>query len=178
MRSGESAVLLGGSPNLLRLSAGNPSPDQREVTAGFAAQAGWSSGTDTISLASHEFGVLAIPVTPPVAPAITTLRAEVDAGGVAVLGPITPVVTAPAATHCILALDAGSASSPSPVGLHPAVAGRHLPQKGYGWVGAAPQSRDRGRPDPLRRDFVNDVPARTLRIAVPAGNVDAHLLVG
>jgi alpha-glucuronidase len=45
-------------------------------------------------------------------------------------------------------------------------------------VGDAPQSRDRGTPDVLRRDFVNDTTARTLRIAIPADSHAVHMLVG
>ncbi|MEQ7126554.1 alpha-glucuronidase family glycosyl hydrolase [Actinopolymorpha sp. B11F2] len=179
VRPAETAVLLGGWPNVLKLRVGNASPKQREVTVGVAAAPGWSSGTDTAALASREFGVLAVPITPPIAPEIGMVQAAVEAGGLPVLGPSTPVITAPAGPHCVLALDAGSVSSPLLPGYR-----RLSPSSGwdaavgYGWVGAAPQSRDRGGPDTLRRDFVNDTTARTLRIALPAGVFDAYVLVG
>ncbi|WP_084678263.1 alpha-glucuronidase family glycosyl hydrolase [Actinopolymorpha alba] len=179
LRPAESRVFLGGWPNVLRLSVGNASTTGRAVTVGFAAKDGWSTGTDTTTLTPREFGDVSIPVTPPIKPEITTLRAEVNAGGLGVLQPLVDTITAPAGSHCFLALDAGSASSPiMPSYRRLAPGDAWDPQRGYGWVGAAPQSRDRGRPDPLRQDFVNDVAARTLRIAVPAGTFEAYLLVG
>ncbi|WP_410792275.1 hypothetical protein [Kribbella sp. C-35] len=51
--------------------------------------------------------------------------------------------------------------------------------RGYGWVGTAPQGRDRGSTwDALRRDFCGDYPARTLRITLPPGPVRLLALVG
>src|SRR5690606_23566238 len=43
------------------------------------------------------------------------------------------------------------------------------PTRGYGWVGAPPQARDRQVLDPLRRDFVFNREVGTLRLAVPPG---------
>lgn len=172
-------LLLGGWPNLVQLSVGNASADEVAVTAGFEVPDGWSSGTGSVAVPSREFGVLEVPVTPPIAPQLRTLRADVDAGGLEVLGRSTEVVTAPAGQHCVLALDAGTASSPalaSYTRLSPDDAWDA--SRGYGWVGDAPQSRIREGFDALRRDFVNDVVARTLRVAVPAGEHRAYLLVG
>lgn len=93
--------------------------------------------------------------------------------------PPTPL-TAPLAEECVLAFDGGTNSSPvyadytrlSPDDAWDA-------DRGYGWIGGAPQSRDRGEAlDALRRDFCNDTIAGTLRIAVPAGEHFTYLLVG
>lgn len=91
------------------------------------------------------------------------------------------VLTLPDPAHTVLALDAGTATSPVTPGYR-----RLSPESawdagaGYGWVGAAPQARDRGAPDDLRRDLV-ELPrtdAATLRLQVPAGRHTLYLLVG
>ncbi|MGH3387422.1 MAG: alpha-glucuronidase family glycosyl hydrolase [Actinomadura sp.] len=174
-----SALLLGGWPNRLRLSAGNASPAAVTVTAGLEDPAGWVSGTDTIRLQPREFGEVAVPVTPPLTPQITTLRTAVDAAGLDILGATTNVIVAPAGRRCRLAVDAGSATSPVLPGYRKlAPDDAWDPERGYGWVGGAPQSRDRNALDALRRDFVNDSVPRILRVRIPAGSHDAYLLTG
>ncbi|MGY0231511.1 glycoside hydrolase family 2 protein [Longispora urticae] len=85
----------------------------------------------------------------------------------------------PAPSGGTVALDAGTDTSPVSTGytrLGPATA--YTGTLGYGWTGAAPQSRDRGTPDDLRRDFATDTAARTLRVTLPAGSHTVYLLVG
>ncbi|HEY8454797.1 MAG TPA: alpha-glucuronidase family glycosyl hydrolase [Actinopolymorphaceae bacterium] len=179
VRRTDNTVLLGGWDNTLSLSVGNASATERPVTVGITTKDGWSTGTDSVTLASRAFADLSIPVRPPVTPETTTLHVEADAGGLELLGPLVDVITAPAGPHCILALDAGSATSPlMPTYRRLSPSDAWDAGRGYGWVGGAPQSRDRGQPDPLRRDFVNDTTARTLRIAIPAGTVDVFMLIG
>ena len=89
------------------------------------------------------------------------------------------MVTAPPADQTALALDAGTATSAVFGGYQ-----RLSPSdawdagKGFGWAGTAPQARDRGGLDALRRDIVTDQAPRTLQVAVPPGTHDVHLLVG
>ena len=83
-------------------------------------------------------------------------------------------------TKCSLLLDAGSPTSPVAEGYQ-----RLSPDttwdaaRGYGWVGTPPESRDRGSgEDELKRDFNAGIPPTTLRITVPAGSQEVHVLVG
>ena len=179
VRQAGPGLLLGGWPNLLRLTAGNASPRESELAARVAPKTGWSSGEGTATLPSREFAPIAVPVTPPLTPQVATIEIDATAGKLPVLGTRTQVIVTPVGARCRLALDAGAASSPVLPGysrLSPS--DQWDPAKGYGWVGSAPQSRDRARLDVLRRDFVNDTVARTLRLAVPAGQTDAYLLIG
>ncbi|WP_412543489.1 glycoside hydrolase family 2 TIM barrel-domain containing protein [Longispora sp. K20-0274] len=85
----------------------------------------------------------------------------------------------PAPGGAALALDAGTDTSPVTAGyrrLGPSTA--YTTTLGYGWSGAAPQSRDRTAPDDLRRDFATDTAPRTLRVTLPAGSHTVYLLVG
>ncbi len=169
-------LLLGGWPNLLKLTAGNASPRQVELSAQVT---GWTSGESTVSIPPREFVPCEVPVTPPLTPQIAKIEIAAAAGRLPVLGTQTSVIVAPVGARCRLALDAGAASSPVLPGY------RRLspsdpwdPERGFGWVGTAPQSRDRARLDVLRRDFVNDTSPRTLRLHVAAGISDAYLLIG
>lgn len=179
LRQAGDALLLGGWPNLLALRAGNASPRSVELSARVAPASGWSSSEGTVALPPREFASFSVPVTPPLTPQIATIDLDVAAGGMPVLGTRTQVVVAPVAARCRLALDAGSPSSPLLAGYQ-RLSPSDLwdPAKGFGWVGAAPQSRDRARLDVLRRDFVNDTAARVLRLRVPAGESVAYLLIG
>jgi alpha-glucuronidase len=145
-----------------------------------AAPDGWSTRDVTETVAPGELAELDVSVTPAQGPAIATLQVEVSAEGDEIGSRAVEVVAVPPGDAVTLALDAGNTTSPVLETYR-----RFTPQdlwdatRGYGWVGSSPQSRDRGgQLDPLRRDFVNDIPARTLRIAVPPGTHDAYVLVG
>ncbi|TCC50854.1 glycoside hydrolase [Kribbella capetownensis] len=171
--------LLGGWPNLFAMTAGNASPRQAEVTAKVVETGGWKSSDGHVSVPSRETVPFTVPVTPPLLPQITMIDLECEAGGMPALGTSTQVFVTPAGGRCRLALDAGPESSPLLAGyqrLSPSDAWD--PDRGFGWVGTAPQARDRGNPDVLRRDFVNDTAARVLRIRIPAGKTDAYALIG
>ncbi|MFI7062762.1 hypothetical protein ACIBL3_17400 [Kribbella sp. NPDC050124] len=62
VRQAGDGLLLGGTSNLLRLTAGNASPQPVEMTARVA---GWTSEATTVSIPSREFVSLDVPVTPP-----------------------------------------------------------------------------------------------------------------
>jgi alpha-glucuronidase len=121
-----------------------------------------------------------VPVTAAQAPQVATLTAQVTAEGARVYGqPATEVLTAPRGDRVPLALDAGTPTSAllsTYKRLSPSDGWAQA--KGYGWVGAAPQARDRGALDNLRRDIVTGTAPATLRVAVPAGNHDVYVLVG
>jgi regulation of enolase protein 1 (concanavalin A-like superfamily) len=150
------------------------------VDARLTVPDGWTSGTTSQSVPAYGKATLQVPVTPVQAPQVATLTARVTADGARVYGqPETEVLTAPRGDRVRLALDAGTPSSPllaTYKRLSPSDGWEQA--KGYGWVAGAPQARDRGGPDNLRRDVVTNTAPATLRIGVPAGSHDVYLLVG
>ncbi|REF35658.1 hypothetical protein [Thermasporomyces composti] len=100
-------------------------------------------------------------------------------GGVATDSATAGVTAVWSAGDVVLALDAGPPGSPVLEGyavLTPDTTWD--PTRGYGWVGAPPQARDRQVLDPLRRDFVFNREVGTLRLAVPPGVHRAYVLTG
>ncbi|MBQ0895656.1 twin-arginine translocation signal domain-containing protein [Micromonospora sp. U56] len=173
-------LLLGGWPTRVPMTAGNASPDTLALTARVDVPDGWSARPAGTAVPARQFASLVPTVVPPVEGLTTTLQVDVDAKGLPVIGGSgVRFAVAPAPPLCHLALDAGPSGSPRFGGYAPLSPGDSWSaERGYGWVGGTPQSRDRGGPDDLRRDFCNDAVARTLRIAVPAGRHDTYLLVG
>lgn len=152
-----------------------------DVHATLDVPTGWSAGTADATVPAFGRTTLDVPVTAGDTPEVVTLRAHVTGGdGGAIRGtPTAQALSTPRGDQVPLALDAGTPSSAvfgtyrrlSPSDAWDATAG-------YGWFDGAPQSRDRGGPDALRRDIVTDTAPRTLRLAVPAGAHVVHLLVG
>ncbi|MGH3487286.1 MAG: alpha-glucuronidase family glycosyl hydrolase [Actinopolymorphaceae bacterium] len=175
-----SAVLHEGAEYHMDLSIGNASPDDLDLTVALDVPDGWTSGATPVAVPSRELRDVSVAVQPGGPPGTTLLGARIDAGGNDVLVDSAEVLTTPSGQRCVLALDAGTATSPRHAGYRPLTpADAWGPGAGYGWIGEAPQSRDRAEwDDPLLRDFVNDIPARTLRVAVPAGRHETYLLVG
>jgi hypothetical protein len=99
-------------------------------------------------------------------------------GTVVTGAPVTDAISTLAASDTALALDAGTTTSAVFDGYSRLSSELWDPARGYGWVDRAPQSRDRGAPDALRRDIVTDRADGTLRLAVPAGTHAVDLLVG
>jgi alpha-glucuronidase len=177
----DAALLLGGWPNRVPLEIGNASRTEREVTARLSVPEGWTAGAVSEPVPSKEFEVVNLPVAPAPVGTITSVSADVQADDLPVLGGTdTTLVVTPTPQLCLYALDGGSASSPLLEGYQRlAPESAWDPERGFGWVGGSPESRDRGAAlDVLRRDFVNARPARTLRLALPPGAHPAYLLVG
>jgi alpha-glucuronidase len=172
-------LLLGGWPNDLPVTVGNASPTDASGHLGLTVPDGWTTGTAAFTVPSTEFAEIKVPVTPPIEPTVAQVTVTVDTP-LTVLG-TSPrqVTTTPIAGRCVYAVDAGTTTSPVFTGysrLSPATV--WSPDLGYGWVGGAPQSRDRGGPDDLRRDFCCDTTPRVLRLAVPDGKQQLYLLIG
>ncbi|MGK5740176.1 glycoside hydrolase family 2 TIM barrel-domain containing protein [Micromonospora sp. URMC 103] len=150
------------------------------VDARLAVPEGWTSETTAREVPAFATVSIPVPVTPAASPQVATLAAVVTAPGTPLHGrPQATVVTAPRGDAVRLALDAGTATSrllPTYRRLSPAETWD--PARGYGWIGTAPQSRDRGGPDDLRRDIVTGQAPATLRLDVPAGTHEVALLVG
>ncbi len=172
-------VLHEDSPAPLEFSVANATTADLELTVAVDVPAGWTSASTKVAVPSRGLQEVSLAVQPGGVPGSFLLGMRTDAKKEVLVDPIE-VLTTPAASKCVLALDAGTATSPLHDGyrrLTPADTWK--PDVGYGWVGTAPESRDRtGNTDALLRDFVNDNAASTLRVAVPAGAHDAYLLVG
>lgn len=189
--TGSSSLLLGGWPNRLPVEIGNASPGPVDVRASVVVPDDrWSAGVAERTVESTEFEVLRLPVQPPLEAAILDLDLRLDPSSLEALGVTgTTFVVAPVGQRCLVALDAGTAGSPLVDGYDRLTPGTAWdPERRFGWVGGGagggggsggPQERDRGAGlDALRRDFCGDYPARTLRLAVPAGLHDVAVLVG
>ncbi len=180
--NGAATLLLGGWPNRLPVAVGNATSRDLDVRARLRPpDDGWHTSPGEQRIASTAFETIEMPVQPPLAADLVDLDIVFEPTGLAALGATGQrVVVAPAARRCHLALDAGLASSPL-VRDYQRLAPETTwtPQRGFGWVGGAPQGRDRGSGwDALRRDFCGDYPARTLRVTLPAGRHDVAILVG
>ena len=178
---GSTPLVLGGWPNQLPVSATNATGRELQLTVGLhTPDEGWRAGTAELRLGPREDGDLHLPVWPPLAAELVTvpvtLTPELELLGTAG----HPMLVAPAAQRCHLALDAGSASSPlTPGYARLAPDTTWDPARGFGWVDGQPQSRDRaGQWDTLRRDFCGTTSPATLRVRVPAGRHRFSLLVG
>jgi alpha-glucuronidase len=180
--SGASAVIFGGWPNRLPVEIGNATSQDLTVRSTVVVPADdWKASPGERVIPSTEFATLKLPVQPPLTPDLLTLDLAVEPTALETLGSTGKLfVVTPAARRCLLALDAGSSSSPLVRDYQRLTSATAWdPKRGFGWVGGAPQDRDRGGAwDALRRDFCGDYPARTLRIAIPAGRHDVAVLVG
>ncbi len=168
-----------GDPAQVGVTVSNGSDRAVPVEATLDVPAGWTAGTASATVPAFSRSTVQVPVTAS-GPDVARLTARVTAGGAEPAGaPSADVASAPRGDLATLALDAGTATSPllsTYQRLTPADVWD--PARGFGWVGTAPQSRDRGAPDSLRRDLVTSTAPATLRVAVPAGQHDLWLLVG
>jgi len=177
-------VLEAGRPGHATVSLTNQTGEDVGVEAVAVAPQGWSSTPVRATVASTGSTDVQLPITPPgPEPSTADLDVRVVADGAEVFGPprLQHVVAVPATDDTVLSLDAGPATGPVQAGF-----ARHSPaetwsaDRGYGWVGTPlPDSRDRGRPDDLRRDFaLGRGAATTLRLHVPPGLHRAWFLTG
>lgn len=152
------------------------------VTATVSAPGGWSARPATQALKPGTTATLEVPVTPALEPAIVALTVEVTADGREVGDGKrqVEVISVPPGDAVALALDSGASSSPVLDGyqrLAPDDAWSEA--KGYGWVGAQPDYRDRNRLDVLRRDFtLGRGQPYTLKLAIPEGKRRVYVLTG
>ncbi|GAA3096278.1 alpha-glucuronidase [Kribbella aluminosa] len=172
-------LLIGGRANDLPLDITNAfRTSQTVATSVRPVDSSWKVGTTSVAIGSGASASITVPVTPPLVTELVDLA--IDTGQTALGAAHQTFVVTPDAAQCHLALDIGTADSPLVPGYS-----RVSPSttwdatRGYGWVGTAPQPRDRGSSwDALRRDFVGDYPARTFRITLPPGTVRLSALVG
>lgn len=174
-------LLQSGQESTVTVSALNHEPEaEANLTVSVDVPEGWSSAEASLTVPPGDSASVDVPVTPPVAPSSAELTAVATEPDLDVAGaPTAGVVSAPHGDDALLALDGGTAESPvhlSYTGLSPA--DMWDADVGFGWVDTAPDTRDRGLPDDLRRDFVGTPESRTLRVNVPAGEHTAFLLRG
>jgi hypothetical protein len=175
--------MIGGRANTVTVNAASTTDRRIDVTVRVTGPAGWPEPAVTAAVDASEERAIAVSLTPPLEPAITTLIVTVTAGADEVGDGVKrlDVIATPAADRVALALDAGGPDSPVLTGyrrLSPA--DTWDPGRGYGWVGTVPEFRDRNLLDVLRRDLVFGRPPdpTTLRLAVPPGVHTAHILTG
>ncbi|GAA2628708.1 alpha-glucuronidase family glycosyl hydrolase [Streptomyces axinellae] len=176
-------VLLGGQRNTLPVEVANATGSGLRTVTSVEVPDGWRAEPVTRFVASREAATVEVPVVPPAAPGLATLRARPRSGKVAALdsslrAEARAVVTPPAA-RCVHALDAGTATAPLLAGytrLSPADAWRAGAD--FGWVGTPPDASDSGLLDVLRRDYVRRGAPAVLRLRLPAGHCTAYLLTG
>jgi alpha-glucuronidase len=172
-------TIFNGQDRTLTFTIGNASQRDKNLTYTLDAPDGWTSSEHRVEVPARGLAEVEVTTRPAGRPMAGVVRSDLSAGDTRALRDYAEVLTAPAGAECALALDAGTAESPLVDGYQ-----RLSPDdlwdsaKGFGWVGDQPQSRDRQTTDELLRDFVNDIPARTLRIAVPAGLHQVYLLTG
>ncbi len=168
--------LFNGEPGQADVVVENGTASAVDAQALLDVPSGWIVGDGTASVPPFGRTTLEVPVTPSGPPAVATLTAHVSgASGQAQ----ADVVSVPKGDQVPFALDAGTPTSALvSTFTRLSQADSWDPVKGFGWTGSAPQSRDRGSPDDLRRDIVTNTAPGTLRISVPAGQHAAYLLVG
>jgi cytochrome c len=181
------APLPAGRASVATVSVTNRTANPVNATASLKAPAGWTTSPVTATVGAGTTTNIGVPVTPPAEPLGAGRLSEVDisaqvsvpgqfAGGI----PFARTYLAPAGQDTVYALDAGSAGSPLLPGyqrLEPATMYNSV--TGFGWIAnSGLQSRDRGAPDPLRRDMATSQQPATLRLWVPAGLHAVSLLRG
>lgn len=164
----------------------NRSADAVHATVELDVPDDWTTSPVTASVAAGETTTVNVPVTAPAAavrpgPLSTVeVTARASGDGVRIGGtPRTSTYLTPSPGGAVFALDSGTAASPLTGGyqrLEPGTA--YSAGTGFGWVGAGPDSRDRGSPDGLRRDMVTSQQPATLRLDVPPGPHVVSLLRG
>ncbi|TWD84046.1 alpha-glucuronidase [Kribbella amoyensis] len=174
-------LLFGGVPNSLDLEITNANSAEQSVTATVhPPDASWKVEGTTAVVGSAQSKTVALSVTPPLIADHVPLTVDISPGQTTLGSQDQTYVVTPAAELCHLALDVGTADSPLVTGYARLAPGTAWDEtRGYGWVGTAPQGRDRGGSwDALQRDFCGDYPARTLRIRIPAGRHRLSALIG
>lgn len=192
--------LLGGTAAPVEVKLVNRTGRAATAVVGLRVPDGWRATKASVSLPRGAEATATVELTAPAgAPSVApTVIADVRApvrGREASSGwpSLFQVQSVPTAAERVLALDAGTADSAVADGF-----ARLSPQDAWadgraaGWVGTAPRALDRNAPgnpdrmhtdrptdvDALRRDFVYDGAARTLRVDVPAGEHVLYALTG
>ncbi|MGC4938530.1 alpha-glucuronidase family glycosyl hydrolase [Kribbella sp. DT2] len=170
-----------GRANTTTVLVRNTGTASREVTARLVAPDGWSTTEKTATVAGGAEVELTVAATPASKPGPATVEVRVDSGTEEIeRGRSVPVITTPHADDVELAFDAGPPSSPLVAGytrLSPD--DTYSSDRGFGWVGDKPDTRDRGNSDELRRDLVmQKAKPSTLRLTVPAGVHTVWVLTG
>jgi beta-glucuronidase len=172
--------LLVGQPSHAVVTVANGSDHSVPVHVALSADDPWNAGDADASVPAFGSADVEVPLTAHGDPATEQVSATVTStdGTVVTGAPVTDAISTLAASDTALALDAGTTTSAVFDGYSRLSNELWDPARGYGWVDRAPQSRDRGAPDALRRDIVTDRADGTLRLAVPAGTHAVDLLVG
>ncbi|GAF65484.1 putative glcosyl hydrase [Bacillus sp. TS-2] len=174
-------VVLYGEEYFLHTTVENPSNSTTEVTVRANVPNNWSTEPATLQLESQETKEVSIAVIPPHEgePHLGELTVSTSIDDNVLEEKSVDFLSVPKAEDLVYALDAGPESSEvfehfsrlSP-------ADTYDQEKGFGWSDSAPDSRDRGEVDALRRDFIADFDSATLKLDIPTGKHLVYMLSG
>jgi cytochrome c len=169
------------------VTVANRTTNAVNATVSLSVPPGWTTTPVTAPVGAGATTTVAVPLTPPSGAVMPGRVVEHDisarisvpgqhAGGV----PHARTYLVPDARDVVLALDAGSATSPVIPGyqrLEPVTP--YSATTRFGWsANTGLQSRDRGTPDDLRRDMVTSQQSATLRLRVPPGKHAVSIMRG
>ncbi|WP_262697965.1 MULTISPECIES: alpha-glucuronidase family glycosyl hydrolase [Streptomyces] len=181
LRAAADPVWWTGRANPVTVLVRNTGAEDRDVTARLVTPDGWSGTERTVTVAAGAERELTVTATPVATPGFATVEIRLTSGDEEIeRGRSVSVVTTPHPDDAATAFDAGPRSSPLLTGytrLSPE--DDYTDDRGFGWVGARPITRDRGNADDLRRDIVmRKGEPSVLRIPVPAGGHTVWVLTG
>ncbi|MFD8091439.1 alpha-glucuronidase family glycosyl hydrolase [Streptomyces malaysiensis] len=181
MRAVADPVWWTGRANPVTVRVRNTGTEDRDVTTRLVTPDGWSGTERTVTVRAGAERELTATATPVSTPGFTTVEIRLTSGDEEIeRGRSVSVVTTPHPDDAAAAFDAGPPSSPLLTGytrLSPEDV--YTADRGFGWVGDRPNTRDRGNADDLRRDIVmqRGEPI-VLRVPVPAGRHTVWVLTG
>ncbi|MGW4078072.1 hypothetical protein ACWELB_32090 [Streptomyces asiaticus] len=170
-----------GRANPVTVLVRNTGAKDRAVTARLVTPDGWSGTERTVTVAAGAERELTVTATPVSTPGFATVEIRLTSGDEEIeRGRSVSVVTTPHPDDVASAFDAGPPAGPLLTGytrLSPEDG--YTDDRGFGWVGDRPLTRDRGNADDLRRDIVMQKGEPiVLRIPVPAGTHTVWVLTG
>ncbi|TMU96619.1 alpha-glucuronidase family glycosyl hydrolase [Streptomyces sp. DASNCL29] len=170
-----------GRANPVTVLVRNTGAKDRAVTARLVTPDGWSGTERTVTVAAGAERELTVTATPVSTPGFATVEIRLTSGDEEIeRGRSVSVVTTPHPDDVASAFDAGPPAGPLLTGytrLSPEDG--YTDDRGFGWVGDRPLTRDRGNADDLRRDIVMQKGEPiVLRVPVPAGKHTVWVLTG
>ncbi|MCM3443648.1 FIMAH domain-containing protein [Metabacillus halosaccharovorans] len=173
-------VLLYGDQYTLTTTITNNTEKDKEITVNADVPNGWKIEPMTLQVDSLDSKDITIPVIPADdgVPTIFNLNVTANYEDKEVENGVE-IVAIPKVEHLAFALDAGTSTS--------TVFGDYDPlspnekwdsDKGYGWIGTVPDSRDRGVVDSLRKDLIASYNPATLGLSIPAGYHTVYVISG
>ncbi|QGH33800.1 family 43 glycosylhydrolase [Gracilibacillus salitolerans] len=173
-------VLYYGDQYTLTTTVTNNTESQKEVKVNADVPTEWKIEPVTVQLEGLESKEVELSITPPekADPKVFNLNVQVRYDDNLETDEFE-IVAVPKAEDSVFALDAGTADS-IVFGEYSRLSPEDTwdTDKGFGWIGEIPDSRDRGEVDSLRRDLIASFDPATLRISVPSGYHIVNVMSG